>query len=178
MKFFLIVTAIGLFSLPAFSQWTQTNGPIGGSIGGITIINNYIFLSAGPGGVYRSENNGDHWNTMHNGLPKNPHCNAISATGSTIYASMSSNGVYKSSDFGATWASAGTALRGKTFYCLLADGNDIYAGGSEGGFYHSSDGGNTWVKRGNNIGQVRNFVVTGGNLFVAAFRPVGRHGSL
>ena len=50
------------------------------------------------------------------------------ATGSTIYASMDSHGIYKSSDFGTTWTSAGTALQGKTFYSLLADGNDIYAG--------------------------------------------------
>ena len=173
MKFFLTVITIVLFSLPAFSQWTQTNGPTGGYVGDIATINNYIFLNAGAGGVYRSENNGDHWNSIHNGLPVSPHCWAIAVTGTTLYASMNSHGVYKSSDFGTTWTSAGAALQGKTFYSLLADGNDIYAGESEGGFYHSSDGGNTWVKKGNNIGQVRNFVVAGGNLLIAASTPTG-----
>ena len=168
MKFFLTVIIISLFCLPTFSQWTQTNGPTGGYVGDIATIDNYIFLNAGAGGVYRSENNGDQWNTIHNGLPVRPHCRAISITGSTIYASMDLHGVYKSSDFGRTWTSAGTALQGKTFYSLLADGNDIYAGESEGGFYHSSDGGSTWVKKGNNIGQVRNFVVAGGNLLIGA----------
>jgi photosystem II stability/assembly factor-like uncharacterized protein len=167
MKFFTAVILV-MVSFPAFSQWMQTNGPTGGYVGDIAIINNYIFLNAGAGGVYRSENNGDHWNTIHNGLPERPHCRAIAATGNSIYASIDSHGIYKSSDFGATWVSAGIALQGKTFYSLLADGNDIYAGEAAGGFYHSSDGGSTWLKKGNNIGQVRNFVIAGGNLLIAA----------
>lgn len=139
----------------------------------ILIVNNYIFLNANAGGVYRSGNNGDNWNPVNNGLPKSPHCWAITATGNTIYASINTNGVYKSTDFGETWTSAGTALHGKTFYSLLADGTDVYAGESEGGFYRSSDGGSTWVKKGSNIGQVRNFVIAGGNLLIAASGQTG-----
>lgn len=167
MKIFYTVIVIGLFSSTAFSQWAQTNGPEGGEVMDIVTIDNYIFVNAGAGGIFRSEDNGDHWNAINNGLPKNAHCRAISNTANILYASIDSHGVYKSSDSGVVWSSAGTALQGKTFYSLLADGNDIYAGGSEGGFYHSADGGNTWVKKGSGLGQVRNFAVAGGSLLIA-----------
>ena len=169
MKIILTVIALGLFTLSAFSQWAKMSGPAGGHAGDIVTIDNYILVNAYAGGVYRSENNSYQWKPVNNGLPNSPYCWALSATGSTIYTSIGSNGVYKSSDFGATWISAGTALQGKTFYSLLADGNDIYAGWSEGGFYHSNDGGSTWTKRGgDDMGIVNNFVVSGGSLFVAA----------
>ena len=173
MKFFYTVLVIGLFSSTAFSQWAQTNGPEGGEVMDIVTIDNYIFVNAGAGGVFRSEDNGDRWNAISNGLPKNAHCRAISNTANILYASIDSHGVYKSSDFGTTWSSAGTALQGKTFYSLLADGSDVYAGWSEGGFYHSTDGGNTWVKKGSTLGQVRNFAVAGGSLLIAGSTSSG-----
>jgi hypothetical protein len=99
-------------------------------------------------------------------LPKNPFCTAIATTGNILYAAFAQNGVYKSTDFGATWSLAGTNIQYGTFISLLADGNDIYASDAGGGFYYSGNAGDTWIKKGENLQQIRNFFVSGDNLFL------------
>jgi photosystem II stability/assembly factor-like uncharacterized protein len=174
MKLAIINLFIGIFScLPAYCQWEPANGPSGGEVTDILTIGQYIFLNAGAGGIYRSEDGGDHWLAIRNGLPNNPHCYAIASTGTILYAAIYAHGIYKSIDFGASWTSSGASIAGRTFYSLLADGNDIYAGDSEGGFFRSGNGGTSWTRKGNQIGQVRNFLIAGGNLFVAATNSFG-----
>ncbi len=162
-----------LFCIPAYSQWQPTNGPAGGPVYDIEKIGQYIFLNAGAGGVYRSEDGGNNWRVINNGLPNNPHCYAIASTPTTLYAAIYSHGIYKSSDLGITWTAAGTGTDGKTFYSLLADGNDVYAGESEGGFYHSDNQGATWTKKGDGLGSIRGLLVAGGNLFIAGHNTFG-----
>ncbi len=169
MKLAVIIFFVKASScLIAHAQWQPTNGPAGGPVYDIEKIGQYIFLNAGAGGVYRSEDGGDNWRVMNNGLPNNPHCYAIASTSTTLYAAIYSHGIYKSGDMGITWTATGTETSGKTFYSLLADGNDVYAGNSEGGFYHSDNKGATWTKKGNGIGQVRSFFIAGENFFVAS----------
>jgi len=131
-------------------------------------IGEYLFVNGGPGGVYRSIDNGGHWTAINFGLPAYPHCYAIASTGTTLYASIYANGVYKSADFGNSWQATGNELNYKTFYSLLAYGEDVYAGYSEGGFYYSANGGTTWTKKGDGFGQVRNFLIAGGDLLMAS----------
>jgi photosystem II stability/assembly factor-like uncharacterized protein len=159
---------IMLISLTSYSQWEKTNGPAGGEVGDIVKVSNYLFLNSGPGGIYRSDDQGDHWVVANNGLPESPHCYAIAATDDVLYVAIYSHGIYKSIDFGQSWSSTGNNIGSGTFYSLLANGSDVYAGDSDGGFYYSGNGGDSWTKKGNGIGQVQNILIAGGNLFIAA----------
>ncbi len=64
----------------------------------------------------------------------------------TVYAGTV-NGVFKSADGGATWASASQGLgpTGKLVWALAATSQAVYAGTHGSGIYRSTDGGATWV---------------------------------
>ncbi len=61
-----------------------------------------------PGGVCVTTDFGDHWKALRNGLPERPVLSVVVDPKSpkgrrTLYASVYDNGVYKSTDDGATW---------------------------------------------------------------------------
>jgi photosystem II stability/assembly factor-like uncharacterized protein len=165
MKFLfaLILTVSISFSLHA--QWMNTNGPYGGFVSDIIKVNSFIFIATGPGGIYRSADDGVKWNRFTDGLPSKPYCHAIAAIGTTIYASINAHGIYKSTDFGRSWVPTGQNLEGQTFLKLSAFGSDLYAAHIDNGLYYTDNGGNTWVKKGTNIGRVRNLAMVNENLF-------------
>lgn len=116
---------------------------------------NNVFASAVVGisparyTVYRSSDNGLHWEEAANGLNGDwPAALAVAPNG-TIFASTYF-GVFTSTDHGANWQFTGTGLPAYSGYTVtltswafLHDGT-IIAGSGTQGMYRSTDGGATW----------------------------------
>ncbi|MFM9840355.1 MAG: YCF48-related protein [Cyclobacteriaceae bacterium] len=168
-KLLLILLSI-FVSFSSMAQWTKTNGPVGAAAYDLVKLGNYLFINGGPGGIFRSEDNGLNWKAVNKGLPYYPHCYSFTKSGSNIYASIVGAGVYYSSDLGENWIAINKSIESLTIYSLFVNGNDIYAGSSQGGFYYSSNHGVTWsfiegVFKGK---QIRDFVICGSKLFAAS----------
>lgn len=91
-----------LFVSRAYSQWTQVGEPYGGCAQSITYNNDYWFVSLIGNGIYRSADEGQHWENVSEGLTSNNYT-GISAIGSNLYATSSDNGTMISHDNGDTW---------------------------------------------------------------------------
>jgi photosystem II stability/assembly factor-like uncharacterized protein len=99
----------------------------------------------------------------------------IACSGNHIFVGTSYNGLFVSSDSGATWADANTGLQyvyGQsthvpTVYSLAALGSNLFAGTYFSGVYLSTDWGSSWIQT--NMGlankNVHALCVKGGTLF-------------
>ncbi|MGE5943200.1 MAG: T9SS type B sorting domain-containing protein [Flavobacteriales bacterium] len=134
-----------------FSQWVQTNGPIGAYTNHIVRSGSFLVLNAGNGGIFISSNNGASWEWSGWGLPCNEQVLALAEYNNTLYASISGNGIFISTDNGASWKPINPGIQDKTFYSLFVDRINLFAGNSEGGMYYSGDNGTTWIDRSNGV---------------------------
>ena len=133
-----------LFSFSCFSQWTQTSGPEGGSIEEIFKVGNSLIIFSGWGGVYKSVDNGESWNSSNSGFPNNPRIYDSFEDDGILYASVENHGIYISSNQGDSWTSISPLQKDETSYYIFVDGNNIYGGLAYGGIIYSPDRGVTW----------------------------------
>lgn len=86
----------------------------------------------------------------------------------TIYAGSFGNGVFRSSDRGATWAGVGAGIN-DPFILTMATGRDgaIYAGTFRGGVFRSKDEGKSWqpVNEGLKRLEIKSLLVTGEGIY-------------
>ena len=98
------------------------------------------------GGVFRSRDAGQTWETANVGLTDR-HVNALlqDTRNDTLYAGTS-GGIFRSRDTGQTWEAAGTGLTTVYVNALLQDSRDgaLYAGTLLNGVFRSHDAGKTW----------------------------------
>jgi len=118
------------------------------------------------GGVYYSDDGGYHW-TAATGIPDDSASFvAVGATPGTVFVSQNGTGfgylggVYKSTDYGATWADSSTGLPCRNMSALAAapsDGQVAWAGcayedaAHPGGIFRSGDAGANWVAYGSGL---------------------------
>ena len=125
---------------------------------------NHDILYAGTmgDGFYKSYDRGANWGESNIGL-RATSINAIVANLNTtitdtvplgnesvdaIYASVNGGGIFKTTDFGQTWAHINNGLGEKWVYTLAMSRFNpllLYAGTESTGFYISADGGGTWT---------------------------------
>lgn len=111
-------------------------------------------------GVFKSTDGGMHWGEASSGISSqliqalaiNPQNPSILYAGTVYYSyGMSSGGVYKSTDSGASWRSVSTGIS-KPFITALAidpiTPTTLYAGTDQGMLFKSSDGGIGWSDAG------------------------------
>ncbi|MFN8360607.1 MAG: T9SS type A sorting domain-containing protein [Candidatus Kapaibacterium sp.] len=67
------------------------------------------------------------------------------ASGSTIFAGTSSNGLFRSTNNGDTWSQTTVGLTASSVSALAVSGTTIYAGTYDGGVFRSSDNGDHWT---------------------------------
>ncbi len=130
-----------------FSQWVQTNGPIGAYTNHIVRSGSYLVLNAGNAGIFRSSDNGATWEWSGWGLPCDEQVLALAEYNTTLYTSISRSGIFFSTDNGASWRPINSGIQDKTFYSLFVDRIELFAGNSQGGMYYSGDNGTTWTDR-------------------------------
>jgi photosystem II stability/assembly factor-like uncharacterized protein len=152
--------------------WRSTGPAIAGgrvtSVAGSTHNPNLYYLGAAGGGVWKSENGGASWTPVFDregagaigAVAIDPHDDATvwAGTGESNPRNDVSygDGIYKSTDGGATWSNAGLH-DSRQISRILIDPNDanhviagvlgnVFADGGERGAYVTFDGGKTWTK--------------------------------
>lgn len=140
---FVLIALFCMLTQHAHSQWSRTNGPIGGSINDFVAVGNILFAGC-YSGVWQSTDNGDNW------IPKNdfPGSNSnrpgiISLATDSVY--LYAGGTYdlfKAPVNGGAWTATSLGIGNITALEIM--GGKIYAGGP-GGVRMSSDSGLTWV---------------------------------
>jgi photosystem II stability/assembly factor-like uncharacterized protein len=153
--------------------WKTVNGGVSWFRSGSGLLNPYVFaLAVNPRNtqtvyaanaryVQKTTDGGLHWKVAGTGLPSDEmlalaidpiHPNTV-YVGTNSYSG--GDGVYKSSDGGATWVSASQGELGTLMVSSLAidptDPHTVYAGtydlgGGEGGVFKTSNGGASWVR--------------------------------
>lgn len=70
---------------------------------------------------------------------------AMEASGTTLYVGMDNGGVYKSTDYAASWSEANSGLPDNLpIQAIAASGSSIFAGTLNAGVFRSTDSGATW----------------------------------
>jgi len=107
-----------------------------------------VYVSAGLGHLFYSDNEGSGWTEISNGLPSDlSYTNMIFGLGfknSTIYAG-SGDGVYKSTDQGLNWNLSSNGITDFNVIPAFAFAGTNVLAGTDNGLYISSDSGANWT---------------------------------
>ena len=160
---FLLLIIFSFTNLQA--QWTQTNGPLGGTIWCFAVHDSILFAGTN-GGVFRSTDFGRSWTQANNGLAINSGIGSIVVKDSNLIAG-GSNGVYISKDNGESWTSINQGLPFSTNTLLVKDTN-IFAG-TFTGIYLSTNNGASWKESDSGITNknINSLAVKDTNIFAA-----------
>lgn len=132
--------------------YTELSTSITAANGKVYVTNQNGGVNAGKDTIYRTTDNGVTWTNTKKNLPAFLYGQYVMAYGDTVFYGMQSDGMFRSTDAGQTWAVDTNGLWNKRTICGLIDGNMIYSGGSgefggTGGLYLSSNNGNLWNRR-------------------------------
>ncbi len=127
--------------------WTLMNSGLANpEIFSLAITPNATILAGTEGGgIFRSTNFGDTWDSSSTGLPYGSYILSLASDGhGNIYAGQSSFGVFYSSDDGLHWSARNHGLDSEIIFSLtIAPSGIVYAGG-KGFIFSSSDFGQHW----------------------------------
>jgi len=99
-----------------------------------------LYAGAFQGNVYRSTDNGANWIAIQSGLPTGYNVNAMTTTSAGTVLAGTMNGIYRSTNFGASWSQVFN-LYGFSF---AKNGSTLYAG-TGNGVYRSTNDGASWT---------------------------------
>ena len=152
---FLILGAVR-----ADAQWVEANGPYGGVCCSLVICDTTLFVGSRAGGVYNSGvycydtvvNPGTDlcWSAVNGGLV-NINFQSLGSSGTTLFAGMAYDGVYRSNDHGASWTIATNGLPADvvpyTFASSINGTSDttLFVGTLSSGVFLSTDNGSHWT---------------------------------
>lgn len=149
LKYTLILL---LFVLNINAQWTPLNGPFNNKASSdsrvMAIDENNIFVAVfNNNGVFKTADNGKHWQEFNIGLPQNISgglgIQTMAIVGDTIFI-CSSQGVYRSNVNTCNWESLNAPFDFNYFSKMCSNGNQIFAA-TRKGLYVSSDNGTSWT---------------------------------
>lgn len=140
---------------------------------GLGVSGSKVFASNGLH-MFLSTDYGSNWFWKKNEL-NNYSCFTLKIIGSYILVGAN-NGIYLSSDTGATWSQTGKMLG--TIYSIVQCGTGIFAGGKT--VYYSADSGKTWQSRSSGIKKLYSYyfedaiklTVSGKNIYAGTNRGV------
>ncbi len=130
--------------------WTPSTGPIAYKIIRALWASGNTVLAAGEGGYFKSTDNGVSFtSTVPVGLPTNgTYVYAFTPVGATLLATMSTGGVYRSTNGGDSWAPSSSGLPPDVNAFSMAVSGSTVILGSRNLVYRSVDGGATWTAAG------------------------------
>ena len=132
------------------ATWVSKSSGLTNLLGsGILNVGSRLFY-VGPTGVFMSTDQGDNWNAA--GLSTTD-IRSIAAINDTLFVGTNGAGIYKSSDWGANWATVNNGLNGATnFRAMESKGNTLFAAGPNGtGVFRSTDFGANWTLLGGGL---------------------------
>ncbi|MGA2624083.1 MAG: T9SS type A sorting domain-containing protein [Bacteroidota bacterium] len=131
------------------AQWVQSDCPYGGAFDNLAVNEKYVLAN----GFFYSSDMGSTWQAT--GFGRWSRCLAVAD--SNVFAGDLWGSVYVSTDYGLTWATAGTGKSGlpaSVIYSLVAmpgwAGGNVIAG-TDSGAYRSTDRGASWSAVNNGI---------------------------
>ena len=150
-------------------NWSELNAIFGfDSLKCVAVDNNGNLFLGGVGGVYHSTDYGDTWLSQE---LKGEIINSITVSkDSSLYSASTDDGIFKSTDNGATWSSINNGIDNPEVICLDITYNDILFAGTNGnGLFRSKDNGENWQQsKGTSLTGINSIAVTPGNCILAA----------
>ncbi len=134
--------------------WERTNSP-GSYIGRLTINSSgHLFAGVSGMGMFRSENDGDSWTSINEGLPFSQVTGLTidNRNGSMLVSASdgtyTQDGVFRSTNNGNSWSPI-TALSNRHFQILgINQSGHFFAGKRSDTLFRSTDDGQTWLPTG------------------------------
>jgi photosystem II stability/assembly factor-like uncharacterized protein len=109
-------------------------------------LDGLIFAGTGSGGMFRSSDNGNSWQSANTGLTAVHILSLAQSTAGIVYAGSYDNGIFRSTDNGATWMAVSTGVPNGRIRAIAVNGNDaVFIGTAGNGIYRSTDSGDSWV---------------------------------
>lgn len=140
-------TNAGLFRRSIAGVWDSI-GPLknGYRIENILVNDTELVITAFTDGIYRSTDDGKHWDKLNLGLSAFKF-NALTRINGALFAASQNGGVYRSLDNGTTWKIANVGLNGDDLFTqtIIEHHGMLYLGTIRSTF-RSSNMGETWVK--------------------------------
>ncbi|HEV8539396.1 MAG TPA: T9SS type A sorting domain-containing protein [Bacteroidota bacterium] len=136
-------------------------------------VKNQTLFAGSSLGVIRSTDDGNSWTVANGGIPKkNVRCFLLYDT--ILYAGTDGDGVFLTTDNGASWQPTGSVgLTSLRIVALAAESSVIFAGTVTGEhIYRSTDGGSTWIAtnlKSSTVAALTSIAVDGGYLFAGTF---------
>jgi photosystem II stability/assembly factor-like uncharacterized protein len=134
-------------------NWIEiNNGLTNKQVTTIYVTGKHIYAGT-YGGIFLSTNNGDSWQAINKGLPERYYpgkkslwlyVNTILMRGKKLFIGTEENGIYVSTNFGASWDTAGMNSRYNRIYSVTGDSSNLFLSTSAGVF-HSTDNGISWA---------------------------------
>ncbi len=123
--------------------------PSGLRVDAFTAMENLLYigiLTGGDDGLFRSDDEGDYW-TRITTKEMTHTVEALTTSGTVLYASTTGGGVFRSKDKGDSWTTVNNGLTDHTVSALLAVSEDtVFVGTWDGGIFRTTDGGKSWVE--------------------------------
>ncbi|MCF8306606.1 MAG: choice-of-anchor A family protein [Ignavibacteriales bacterium] len=123
-------------------SWIQINPGMNAAYIWDILVDEQIIYAATEQGVFKSVNNGADWAIT--GLAAKD-TRALAIAGNVIFAGTWGEGIFRSSDEGATWSSSAKELSGLPVHAMEVDqAGNIFAGTFGSQVLRSKDGGESW----------------------------------
>ncbi|MBP7462453.1 MAG: T9SS type A sorting domain-containing protein, partial [Candidatus Delongbacteria bacterium] len=116
--------------------------------------------------IYRSDDDGQTWTDVNNGLPAGG-SKVLAVLDGSVFCGYSTGGLYRSDNQGNQWNLSDQGLAGIGIKSLQANHPYLFAGTIDHGVYRSRDLGETWIKAGEELDGMTIYpmMVGGSNLF-------------
>jgi hypothetical protein len=140
-------TNAGLFRRSLTGVWDSISPQKNGyRVENILVSDTELIITVFTDGIYRSTDDGLHWDKLNLGLTAFKF-NSLTRINGAIFAASQSGGVYRSLDNGKTWQTANVGLAGDNLFAqtIIEHNGKIYLGTIRSTF-RSSDMGDTWTK--------------------------------
>lgn len=148
MKNILIIFYLILLSLSSQAQserWYETTSPKGTPVYCFETIGNDLFAGVGGVGILKSDDLGESWTLMNEGLTVPYPSDLLNSNSKTIYASTYFGGVFKSDDLGESWQAYNEGLTDFHVTAIVEKSNTLYIS-TASGIFTMNKGENIWTK--------------------------------
>ncbi|MFH0894455.1 MAG: T9SS type A sorting domain-containing protein [Bacteroidota bacterium] len=146
--FFLFMFCVFIIH-KANAQWIETTLFSSECIDNMLVVGNDVYAGAktGPGGLFKSTDNGVTWNASDNGITYKQ-IYALATDGTNLYAGTWNGGMYKSTNNGSNWSAINNGISFPCITALACSGSTLWAGAFNGEMYYSTNSGSSWTLAG------------------------------
>jgi photosystem II stability/assembly factor-like uncharacterized protein len=146
----LCISMLCVLSIESNAQWIQTNGPYGGTILSLAVMDSTIFAGTQYCGAYYSSDYGNNWNQIDD-IPNNTDVYSFAVHNQIVIAAEENidsfeSCIFISTDGGRNWHRSASNISGNIFF----SDSILLTVKAQGGIYLSTDFGETWNSAANN----------------------------